>query len=138
MGVGADNEDTRWNVSKRTFNTGKHEEGTWMYCSSHDRDANTDVNLKRKRQNIDETKRKTKQLKLTDMFNNQDILDTPEDTAVDPTIDENANKTHDEIAQMAYEMTVNNDKDIPMLYVTREKRTKKPKIIREINDVKLM
>ena len=69
-----------------------------MYCSSHDRDASTDVNLKRKRQNTEETKRKTKQLKLTDMFNNQDILDTPEDTDVDPTFDENANKTYDEFA----------------------------------------
>ena len=127
MGVGADNEDTRWNVSKRTFNTGKHEEGTWMYCSSHDRDANTDVNLKRKRQNIDETKRKTKLLKLTDMFNTPNIPGTLEDTDVDPTIDANANKIHDEIFQMANQMIVNNDDDVLMLCVTRKKRMKKLK-----------
>ena len=84
-------------------------------------------NLKRKQQNTDETNRKTKQLKLTDMFTNQEIPKTSEDTNVDPTLDENANKKYDEIAQMAYEIIVNKDEDVPMLCVTRKKRTKKPK-----------
>ena len=46
---------------------------------------------------------------------------------MDPKVDANATKTQDEIAQMAYEMIVNKDDDVPMLCVTRKKRTKKPK-----------
>ena len=61
------------------------------------------------------------------MFNTPYIPETLEDTDVDPTVDANANKTHDEITQMAYEMIVNNDDDVPMLCVIRKKRTKKAK-----------
>ena len=127
LGVGADGIDASWNVPKSTINTSRHEESIWMYCSSHDRTAGTDVHPKRKRQDIDETKRKTKQLKLTDMFNTPNIPENLADTDVDPTVDGNATKTQEEIAQMAYEMIVNNDDDVPMLCVTRKKRNKKPK-----------
>ena len=48
LGVGADSVDASWNAPKSTINMSRHEESIWMYCSSHDRAASTDVHLKRK------------------------------------------------------------------------------------------
>jgi len=72
------------------------------------------------------------------MFNNQEISKTSEDTNVYPTLDENANKKYDEIAQIAYEIIVNNDEDVPMLCVTKKKVRRILKTTREINDIKIM
>ena len=98
-----------------------------MYCSFHDLNASNDDPPKRKRQDNYETKHKAKQLKLTDLFTTPTISENSDDVVTETTRDVNLPQTKNVNAKKTYEMIVNNDNDVPMLCVTRIKRTRKPK-----------